>query len=44
MLVEKEYKEKENVYYNKNGKVFDLIPLDKTNKNETHFVALKEVK
>ncbi|MBE3031053.1 ABC transporter ATP-binding protein [Sneathia sp. DSM 16631] len=44
LLVEKEYKEKENVYYNKNGKVFDLIPLDKTNKNETHFVALKEVK
>ena len=44
LLVEKEYKEKENVYYDKNGKVFDLIPLDKTNKNETHFVALKEVK
>ena len=44
LLVEKEYKEKENVYYDKNGKVFDLTPLDKTNKNETHFVALKEVK
>ena len=43
LLVEKEYKENEKEYYTKNGKVFDLKPLDPTKSNETHFVALKGV-
>lgn len=37
--VEKEYQEKESIYYNKKGRVYDLKPYLDSN---THFVALKE--
>lgn len=40
--VEKEYEEKKSVYYNENGKVYDLIPVDKGNPTESHFVAMKK--
>ena len=44
LLVEKEYREKEKFYYDENGKVFDLKPVDPTKQDETHFVAIREVK
>ena len=36
MKVEKEYFKKEKIFYDKDGKVFDLLPV-----SETHFVAVK---
>lgn len=44
LLVEKEYREKEKFYYDEKGKVFDLRPVDPTKQDETHFVAIREVK
>lgn len=41
LLVEEEYTKQEKIYYDKNGKVFDLRPVEQS---ETHFVAMKEVK
>jgi peptide/nickel transport system ATP-binding protein len=36
MKVEKEYAKNEKIFYDKDGKVFDLLPI-----SETHFVAVK---
>lgn len=41
LLVEEEYTKQEKIYYDENGKVFDLKPVEQS---ETHFVAMKEVK
>lgn len=35
--VEQEYKEKESLFYDRNGRVFDLVQL-----SDTHYVAIKD--